>query len=140
MHNCICTHTCPYTSSDKLTLILVRWFTAHPDAWDRDMLCRPICIGPLQYNHCLWRYSTTSQPRRVMTNQLDGSQSATFTKNRFIFSRNPHVCNTMWMTEQHAYYGLITSSSIVSTVSMSREYDSNSMNHTNNWIETVTLV
>ena len=74
----ISTYSLSHTSSDKLTLVLVRWFTAHPDAWDRDMLCRPICVGPLRYNHCLWRYSETHTPRRVMTNPLDGSQSTTF--------------------------------------------------------------
>jgi hypothetical protein len=127
------------TCTDKLTLVLVRWFTAHPDAWERDMLCRPLCSGALRHNHCLWKYAKSSRPRRMMTN-IDGSQSQSFVNSGYNFGRNPQVRYATWRTEQHAYYGLITPSSIISTTNMTREYDSNSMIQTDNWLETVTLV
>ena len=45
----------------------------------------------------------------------------------------------LWDMETSCYYGLIKSSSILCKVSMSREYDSDSMKHTNVWLETVTV-
>ena len=56
------------------------------------------------------------------------------------FGRSARQRNTLWKEESYAYYGLITPSSILSCVSMSREYDSTSMQHTDDWIETVTVV
>jgi hypothetical protein len=75
----------------------------------------------------------------MMTN-IDGSQSQSFVNSGYNFGRNPQVRYATWRTEQHAYYGLITPSSIISTTNMTREYDSNSMIQTDNWLETVTLV
>ena len=45
----------------------------------------------------------------------------------------------LWDMETSTYYGLIKPSSILSTVTMSREYDSDSMQHTDVWLETVTV-
>ena len=45
----------------------------------------------------------------------------------------------LWDSETSLYYGLIKPSSILSKVSMSREYDADSMKHTDVWLETVTV-
>ena len=128
-----------YIVTGTLFLVLVRWFTAHPDAVERDNLCRPICPGALHYNHCLWRYATSANPRRVMC-APDGSPAEPFLQSRFTFGRNHTQSDIKGGEEKHAYYGLISPSSIISTVSMSNEYDCNSMKHTGDWLETVTVV
>ena len=118
--------------------MLVRWYEAHPDAWERDDMCRPLCPGPLRHNHCLWRYAVTQQPRRIMTSQ-DGTPSEIFRSQQDIFGSDTRTINLRWSDEQHAYYGLVSPSSVLSTVSMSREYDGNSMSHSDTWLETVTI-
>ncbi len=128
-----------YPPTDQLSLVLVRWYEAHPSTSERDKLCRPLCPGPLRNNHCLWQYAETARPRRVMTN-ADGSPCLDFKNSGSIFGRTPATRMSMWNDEQHAYFGLITPSSIISTVHMSRECDSDSMTHTNTWLQTVTIV
>ena len=122
-----------FAPSDKMTLILVRWFSSHPLAWERDLLCRPRCPGAFRYNHCLWRYATSSRPRGVMVDANSKSENIHY------FGRSPRERNTLWKEELSAYYGLITPSSVLSSVSMSREYDSDTMKHTDDWLETVTV-
>ena len=148
MHSCIRTYSLFVDTfmdtlffimvSDSMTFILIRWFTAHPQAWERDNLCRPCCPGALRYNHCLWKYAKTPQPRRVMTN-TDGSQSECFKRANFIFGHTERARTDRWQDEQYAYYGLITPTTVLSTVNMSQEYDSCGMSHTGDWLETVTV-
>ena len=73
-----------------------------------------------------------------MTNRR-GEPSQIFNTNRWMFGRDYFTQMDRWKSEQFAYYGLITPDSIVSTVSMSPEYDSDSMKRTDVWIQTVTV-
>ena len=61
-------------------------------------------------------------------------------ENIHYFGRSPRERNSLWKEELSAYYGLITPSSVLSSVSMCREYDSETMKHTDDWLETVTVV
>lgn len=125
----------PCILSETLTFVLVKWFAAHPDSWERDRLCRPCCPGEFSDNHCLWRYAVTDRPRRLMS-----GHTSTFRTNISMFGRrDTRERKQLWDMETSAYYGLIKPSSILSTVSMSREYDSDSMKHTDDWLETVTV-
>ena len=128
---------CP-SYTDQTYFMLVRWYEAHPDAWERDDMCRPLCPGPLRHNHCLWRYAVTQRPRRIMTSQ-DGTPSEIFRSQQDIFGSDTRTINLRWSDEQHAYYGLVSPSSVLSTVSMSREYDGDGMLHTDDWLQTVTI-
>ncbi len=128
-----------FTVTGTLFLVLVRWFTAHPDARERDNLCRPICPGALNSNHCLWRYACSTNPRGVMC-RPDGSPAEPFLNSRLSFGRNNTHSDIKWSEEKNAYYGLIYPSSIISTTSMSNEYDADSMKHTDDWLETVVVV
>jgi len=120
---------------ETLVFVVVKWFAAHPDSWERDRLCRPCCPGVLRDNHCLWRYAVTATPRRLMY-----GRTSTYDVNISMFGRrDTPERKDMWDEETSAYYGLIKPSSILSTVSMSREYDSDSMKHTDTWLETVTV-
>ena len=118
--------------------MLIRWFAAHPDDWERGDMCRPLCPGPLRHNHCLWRYAVTQRPRRVMTSP-DGTPSRIFRSQSDIFGPDTDTINLRWNEEQHAYYGLVSPSAVLSHVSMSREYDGDGMSHSNRWLETVTI-
>ena len=130
-------YACVLTYTDESYFILVRWFEAHPDAWERDKLCRPLCPGPLRHNHCLWRYAVTQRPRRIMTSQ-DGAPSQVFRSQQDIFGPNDRTVNLRWSEEQHAYYGLVSPSSVLSTVRL--EYDGDSMSRSDTWLETVTIL
>ena len=127
----------PHWFAGTLTLVLIRWFADHPDAWERDSLCRPMCPGLFRNNHCLWKYAKSQRPRNLMTST---ENSSTYQKNIHLFGSLPSERAARWNEEKQAYYGLITPSSIISTVNLSREYDSQSMQHTDDWLETVTVV
>ena len=96
-----------------------------------------MCPGPLRKNHCLWKYARSRRPRRVMRAT---KTSRIYQRNIRMFGRTISQAAKVWDEEKHAYYGLITPSSIISTVNLSREYDSSSMQHTDDWLETVAVV
>lgn len=59
----------PGISPDQVNFVLVRWFSPHPEAVERDELHRPLCPGPLGINHCSWVWSKTTRPRSCITNE-----------------------------------------------------------------------
>jgi hypothetical protein len=123
-----------FVFADYLTFVLVKWFAAHPDAWERDRLCRPCCPGEFRANHCLWKYAVTDRPRQVMCHPTS------FRVNISMFGRrDTPERKELWDVETRHYYGLIKSNSILSKVTMSREYDCDSMKRTDVWLETVTV-
>ena len=126
-----------FVLADCLTFVLVKWFASHPAAWERDRLCRPCCPGELRANHCLWKYARSRRPRHVMRAT---KTSSIYQRNILMFGRTASQAAKVWDEEKHAYYGLITPSSIISTVNLSREYDSSSMQYTDDWLETVAVV
>ena len=56
---------------DSITFILVRYFTPHPLAFERDTEYRPVCPGPLRRNHCLWQFAKTARSRKAMCDDND---------------------------------------------------------------------
>ena len=42
---------------DTVTFLLVRYATPHESATQRGPEHRPLCPGPLQYSHCLWKWA-----------------------------------------------------------------------------------
>ena len=123
-----------FVLADYLTFVLVKWFASHPDAWERDRLCRPCCPGELRVNHCLWKYAVTDRPIQVMCDPTS------YRVNISMFGRrDTRERKELWNMETTHYYGLIKPSSILSKVTMSREYDCDTMKHTDVWLETVTV-
>ena len=123
-----------FVLADYLTFVLVKWFASHPDAWERDRLCRPCCPGELRVNHCLWKYAVTDRPIQVMCDPTS------YRVNISMFGRrDTRERKELWNMETTHYYGLIKPSSILSEVTMSREYDCDTMKHTDVWLETVTV-
>lgn len=84
---------------NSLTFVLGRWLTAHPTSFERDSLCRPICPGPLQYNHCLWRYATSSRPRKLMVNN-DSLPSRAFQTSGNMFGSTNSKRHQKWNEEK----------------------------------------
>ena len=49
-------------NNTSVTLALVRWLDAHPEAVVRDSQQRPVCKPPFDINHALWVFSKTRRP------------------------------------------------------------------------------
>ena len=124
---------------DTLHLVLVRWFSPHDTAWERDVLHRPLCPGPLSINNCLWTYSRTPAPRRALVNQ-SGQPSEGFKEQDRLFGKTQHEISESWNREKHAYYGLISPDNIVGTVNMAPTFQNrSSVPDYSCWLETVIL-
>ena len=123
---------------DRRVLVLVRWFSAHADSWERDSLRRPLCPGPLSVNNCLWAYSRTPTPRRALCDQGGGQPSQGFREH----ARACGINNLMdvWNREKHAYYGFIKPDSIASKVNMAPTFQrGTAIPDYSRWLETVTM-
>ena len=70
----------------------------------------------------------------------DGAQTEAFRNSGHTFGTTPRERHAAWLAERDAYFCLVPPSSIVCRTHMSREYDHNSMQFTNNWLQTVTGV
>jgi hypothetical protein len=53
----------PPTNKTKVVLCLIRWLEPHPDATRRDEQNRPVCPGPFEINHSLWRFARLRRER-----------------------------------------------------------------------------
>ena len=117
---------------NRITFILGRWLTNHPSATERDSLLRPVCTGPLQHNHCLWTYAKSSRPRAIMVSTGDTPAD--------VFGTSHVSRQRKWSAEKYAYYGLVIPQNIISTPQICREFEHGSMQLSNTWLETVSLV
>ena len=128
-----------HKKNDTLTYMLGRWLTSHPSAWERDSLLRPVCPGPLKHNHCLWKYAESARSRESMVDS-HGSPSLGFQSSGNIFGLSRKFRQQRWDGEQKAYYGFITPDSIVSSCNISRQYEADTMDLSNTWLQTCNLV
>ena len=126
---------------NTLRFVIGRWLTSHSTSLHRDSLHRPVCPGPLQLNHCLWTYAKTSRARKTMVTDT-GNPSAAFNICRDMFGNDQSSCARRWEEEQRAYYALISTKTIISTVNIIREYVpfSDTLERSDVWLETVTVV
>lgn len=121
----------------SITYILGRWLSPHKTSVRRDVQCRPICPGPLGFNHCLWTYAVSKRPRQMMVGS-SGNPARSFTQAVEIFGKDTTTRMTIWQSEKNAYYALITPSSVVTTAHISREYNEESMDCNDVWLQTIT--
>ena len=124
---------------DCIHLVLVRYFSPHPLAYERDTDLRPICPGPLGLNHCLWKFAKTTHFRRSMCNR-DGTPSRSFVQQGHIFGNTPAEQHEAFEEEKHAYYGLLSPTSVERTVHMTPEFVDDTISLSATWIETVSLM
>ena len=126
--------------SDRLDLVLVRWFSPHHTAWERDTQRLPLCAGPLSINNCLWTYSRTARPRRAFVNRA-GQPSRSFNAYKHLFGKNADERAELWNREKHAYYGFVSPDSIIEKVNMSPTFQNGSaLPDYGRWLETVTMI
>ena len=126
-------------NDNTMQFVIGRWLTSHSTSLRRDCLHRPVCPGPLQHNHCLWTYSQTTRPRKTMVS-ITGGPSAAFNLCRYMFGSDQGSCKRRWEEERRAYYALIQTTSIMSTMNAYREYVplSDTLEQSSVWLETVT--
>ena len=127
-----------FSPEDTLTFVLVRWLSPHPDAWDRDSMCRPICPGPYKLNHCLWQYSVTTQPRKSLANE-DETPTEAFHHQRHLFGGTPYQQTHTRKRELHAYYGLVLPSAIQEQIHATREFNIDGT-LSDTWIQSVYII
>ena len=125
---------------DTLTLVVVRWLEAHPDAWQRDCKQRPVCQGPFHVNNCLWRYAKSKSKRQALVNSDTGSCSRSFNSYRHLFGKNEKEQMTCWEREQRSYYGLVSPTNILGTMNMCNTFEPNSdIPVYDTWLQTVCM-
>ena len=119
--------------------MLVRWFSPHPSSFERDELCRPICPGPFRENQCLWQFARTTRYRQSICN-VNGTPNHNFLSQQNLFGASNHQRMQCFESEKQAYYDVISPLTIQSQVYMTREYIGDSLDKSETWIESVTLV
>lgn len=124
---------------DCIDFVLVRYFSPHPSAYERDTDLRPICPGPLRLNHCLWKFSKSNQFRRSMCN-ADGTPNRYFAEQGHIFGTTETQRSKTFAEEKCAYFGLLSPRNVERTVHMTPEFVDDTMSLSDTWIETVTLM
>ena len=124
---------------DCIDFALVRYFSPHPSAYERDTGLRPICPGPLRLNHCLWKFSESPRFRRSMCNR-DGTPSRSFVEQGHIFGDTQTERDEIFEKEKCAYFGLLSPKSVERTVHMTPEFVDDTMLLSDTWLETVTLM
>ena len=124
---------------DRIDFALVRYFSPHPSAYERDTDLRPICPGPLRLNHCLWKFSESSRCRRSMCNR-GGTPNRSFVEQGHMFGNTQGERQQVFESEKRAYFGLLSPNSVERLVHMTPEFRDDTMSLSDTWIETVTLM
>lgn len=124
---------------DGITFMLLRYFSPHPLAHERDTEYRPVCPGPLRLNHCLWKFAKSARCRLAMCN-ADGTPNANFLQQGHLFGNTQTQRDTRFENEKFAYFGVLTTRCIKRTVNMTQEFSGSGMDFSDTWIETVTLI
>ena len=125
--------------NDGIIFILVRYFSPHPSACERDSDWRPICPGPFRLNHCLWKYAKSARFRKSMC-KPDSTPNTNFLQQGHMFGNTDEKRLQRFEDEKYAYFGLMSPNSIVRKVHMTQEFQDDSLSMSDTWIETVTLL
>jgi|TARA_B110000037_G_scaffold33847_1_gene40854 hypothetical protein len=110
----------PTEDGKQVTFVLVRWFSPHPDATERDSQMRPVCPGPLGVNHCKYVRAKTTRARRCI------SDNASWTRALTVLSIQPEQQASARADFAHARYEFLQVAAINAYVSMNqyRTWDS----------------
>ena len=127
-----------HDKGDRIHLMLVRFFEAHPSAVERDSEHRPVCPGPLYINNCLWRYAR-AVPRGILRNR-DGSASLAFLTQTHIFGQTAAEQNRNYVRECRAYYSFIYPDHILSRSNITELFQGKSCMTSGEFIESVTII
>ena len=132
-------HTAEITST-TMTFVLGRWFRPHQSVRLRDNDNRPICSGPLNTNHCLWKYAQTARSRKALVG-ANGRPSAAYERQKRLFGANRNEQMLRYERDKNAYYCLLETNSILDKVNICPEFiaDTSEIDYTT-WLQTVTLI
>ena len=126
---------------DQLTLVLGRWFEPHYSSRERDQEHhRPVCPGPLNINHCLWRYAIAPATRRALVTR-SGTPTAAFRRQSYMFGNTvSERVRNLELEKQH-YFALIHPNSITAKINMTPCFQSGTSEFdTTTWIQSVVLI
>ena len=126
--------------TDSLTFLLGRYFSPHPSATARDTHHRPICPGPLGLNHCLWKYSKTAQSRSMLVDPITEEPTQYYNAQKYLFGSTPHQQNRRLQSDKNVYFCVHLHCDIEHRSHMTREFLDNTLERSDVWLETVTLV
>ena len=87
-------------------LVLVRWFTAPRDCFERDSLHRPICQGPLRANHCKWVWEKLSNDRECISHHDSWHTKAIGKLDVVCRSSNTQALRNQLMRARYDFVGL----------------------------------
>ena len=129
-------------NNNTLTFLLGRWFAPHPSCPQgiRDSQSRPLCVGALSINHCLWTYASSLHVRRALIKR-DGSPTEVFNAQKNLFGQTYAEQQERLNLDSRAYYCLADPDSILSKVNMCPVFiPGTSKPDYTTWLETVTWV
>ena len=124
---------------DRMIFVLARWFSPHPSAFERDASCLPICPGPLRLNQCLWKFAKSRRYRKCMCND-NGTQNRNFEDQNHIFGHTAQQRIKRFKNEKKAYYDILSPNAIKKSAHMTPEFIGNTLDISDTWIQTVTLI
>ena len=127
-------------AQNHVTLALVRWFEPHSSCPQRDQQHRPVCPGPLNINHCLWRYAITGTNRKALVTRND-DPTAGFRRQSYMFGNTPREQLRALALEKQQYFGLINPSSITEKVNITPCFQSGTSEFdTTTWMQSVVMI
>ena len=131
----------PDHEKDSMTLCLIRYLQHHPSSWERDLLKRPVCPGPLHVNNCLWEYARTTSPRKSLIGRTVRQESLAFQRDRLFFGETRERQTQCRLRELHAWYSLVDTDTIEDTMNVCPLFINNSSEwNYQTWLETVTML
>ena len=124
---------------NSLTLVLVRFFEAHPSATERTVCHLPLCPVPLNINHALWRYAVTDRPRALLFDEQNNRPTKHFDQESCMFGSTRREQLNRLDNEKHAYHSVVLPSRIKSRAAMSAEFEFNTTRKSSTWLQTINI-
>ena len=124
---------------NSLTLVLVRFFEAHPSATERTVCHLPLCPAPFNINHALWRYAVTDKPRALLFDEENNRPTKHFDQESFMFGSTRREQLNRLDNEKHAYHSLVLPSRIKSRAAMAAEFELNTTRQSSTWLQTINM-
>ena len=109
--------------------------------FQRDVEGFPLCPGPLHINNCLWKYSRKPRARRCLVARDNPRvQSRAFQRQSNMFGSTRNEILKRYDQEKFAYYGLVSTDSIVDKLNMCNTFIPNtSVPVYDTWLQTVNM-
>lgn len=124
---------------NSLTLVLARFFEAHPSATERTACHLPLCPAPFNINHALWRYAVTDKVRALLFDQQHNRPTKHFDQESFMFGSTRREQLYRLDNEKHAYHSLVLPNRIKCRAAMAPEFELNTTRESSTWLQTINM-